>query len=109
MERRQSDGELIDSFPISAAPVVYCPPSLADVAMRVADAGEQAQLGRNVSIVQRKGYTSDEELDDLESPLTSILDKMPPMPTTENGRGKEPVRDSGVSVRYELLRQVWSV
>eukprot|EP00268_Persea_americana_P042813 TRINITY_DN4288_c0_g1_i1.p1 TRINITY_DN4288_c0_g1~~TRINITY_DN4288_c0_g1_i1.p1 ORF type:complete len:822 (+),score=204.43 TRINITY_DN4288_c0_g1_i1:453-2918(+) len=105
LECRQSDGELIDSFPVCAAPTVYCPPSLADVVDKVADIGGQAELGRNVSIVERKGYKSDEELDDLESPLTSVIDKMPPTSTTGNGRRKELACDSGESVRYELLRQ----
>lgn len=76
---------------------------------KVGDIGGQAELGRNVSIVERKGYKSDEELDDLESPLTSVIDKMPPTSTTGNGRRKELACDSGESVRYELLRQVWSL
>ncbi|XP_077214759.1 uncharacterized protein LOC143849578 [Tasmannia lanceolata] len=109
LERRQSDKDLISSFPCAAAPVVYCPPSLSDVAKKVADAGGLVPLGRNASIVQRKGYTSDEELDELDSPLTSIIDKMPPSPVTGNGRTKEKPHYSGTSVRYELLREVWSV
>ncbi|KAJ6300497.1 hypothetical protein OIU76_021315 [Salix suchowensis] len=77
------------NFPYTAAPVVYTPPSSADVAEKVAEAGTQSQLSRNVSAVQRKGYTSDEELEELDSPLTSIIGKLPASPAImANGNGK---------------------
>ncbi|XP_058073550.1 uncharacterized protein LOC131222488 [Magnolia sinica] len=111
LERRKSEGDSISSFPCSAAPIVYSPPLLADVAEKVADAGGQAELGRNASLVQRRGYTSDDDLDEVESPLTSIIDKLPPSPPIPNGNGKlkETVRSNGEGVRYQLLREVWSV
>ncbi|XP_042492090.1 uncharacterized protein LOC122071756 isoform X2 [Macadamia integrifolia] len=112
VERRLS-GDSVSSFPHTAAPVVYTPPSLLDTAEKIGDIGGTPQLERNVSMVQRKGYTSDEELDELESPLTSIIDKMPPSPTIGNGNGngkhKQDTGHSGGLVRYELLREVWSV
>ncbi|XVF07300.1 hypothetical protein REPUB_Repub06bG0126100 [Reevesia pubescens] len=112
VERRLS-GESARSFPCTAAPVVYTPPSSADVAEKVANAGGKSQLSRNASVVQRKGFTSDEELEELNSPLTSILDKLPLSPTiVANGRanGKhEHGSYGGVNARYELLREVWSV
>ncbi|KAJ8643547.1 hypothetical protein MRB53_005295 [Persea americana] len=109
LERRQSDKDLLSSFPCCAAPVVYCQPSQAEIAEKVADVAGQSQLGRNASIVQRRGYTSDEELDELEFPLTCIIDKMPATPTAGNGRHGEAVCVGSGSVRYELLREVWSV
>lgn len=99
------------SFPYTAAPVVYTPFS-ADVAEKVAETGGKSQLSRNASAVQRKGYTSDEELEELNSPITSIIDKFPLSPTIiANGRvnGKHEVEGYGaVNARYELLREVWS-
>ncbi|XP_043693638.1 uncharacterized protein LOC122644101 isoform X2 [Telopea speciosissima] len=113
VERRLSDGELVGNFPCTAAPVVYTPPSLLDATEKIGDVGGKSQLERNMSMVQRKGYTSDEELDELESPLTSIIDKMPPSPTIGNGNGngkhKQDTGYSGGLVRYGLLREVWSV
>ncbi|KAJ6749754.1 hypothetical protein OIU85_000393 [Salix viminalis] len=100
------------NFPYTAAPVVYTPPSSADVAEKVAEAGTQSQLSRNVSAVQRKGYTSDEELEELDSPLTSIIGKLPASPAMmANGNGKHKEYAAGDSIanaRYELLREVWS-
>lgn len=101
------------NFPYTAAPVVYTPPSSADVAEKVAEAGAQSQLSRNVSAVQRKGYTSDEELEELDSPLTSIIGKLPASPAImANGNGKHKecaaAGDSIANARYELLREVWS-
>ncbi|KAM7524550.1 hypothetical protein LguiA_014452 [Lonicera macranthoides] len=104
IERRLS-GETAGSFPYAAAPVAYKPPSSADVAEKVAEAGGKSHLARNASVIQRKGYTSDEELEELDSPLTSIIDKLPPSPSIslENG-DREHI---GVNTRYELLREVW--
>ena len=84
-----------ESFPYAASSVTYKPPSTMDVAEKVAEAA--GKLSRNVSMIQRKGYTSDEELEELDSPLTSIVDK-----TSE-------FNDSATSnARYNLLRQVWA-
>lgn len=64
--------------------------------------------------MQKKGYTSDEELEDLDSPLNSITDKWQSSPTSaSNGNGNgskhmEHAARSAMSVRYELLREVWS-
>ncbi|BBH07385.1 nucleolar protein gar2-related protein [Prunus dulcis] len=109
VERRLS-GESARSFPYTAAPVMYSPPSSADVAEKVSEAGGRSQLERNVSAVQRKGYTSDEELEELDSPLTSIIDKLPSSPTiVANGNGKhEHTGHACTNARYELLREVWS-
>ncbi|XP_014496094.1 uncharacterized protein LOC106757809 isoform X1 [Vigna radiata var. radiata] len=107
IERRLSS-EAGRSFPYVAAPVVYKPPSSGNVAEKVAEAGGKSHLGRNVSDVQRRGYTSDEELDELDSPLTSIIDKLPSSPSvTHNGKGSH--KEQGTNSRYQLLREVWSM
>ncbi|KAJ4977587.1 hypothetical protein NE237_008367 [Protea cynaroides] len=115
VERILSGRESVSIFPCTAAPVVYTPTSLLDSREKVGDGRGKSQLERNVSIVQRKGYTSDDELDELDSPLTYIIDKMPPSPTIVNGNGNgngKHKQDSSYSrglVRYELLHEVWSV
>ncbi|KAG8047750.1 hypothetical protein GUJ93_ZPchr0008g12001 [Zizania palustris] len=96
-------------FPCIAAPIVYRPPSLLDVAEKVADTGGSGELDRRASMVQRRGYTSDDDLDDLGSPLASLVDKSaPPSPsnsiahfTVQRGAAME-------NARYTLLREVWS-
>ncbi|KAF2307827.1 hypothetical protein GH714_032194 [Hevea brasiliensis] len=99
-------------LPLYSCPVVYTPPSSADVAEKVAEVGSRSQLSRNVSTVQRKGYTSDEELEELDSPLTSIIEKLPSSPSiVSNGNGNGNTEHAGYGVtnaRYELLREVWS-
>lgn len=111
VERRLS-ADSASSFPFTAAAVVYAPPSSADVAQKVADAGQKLQLLKNVSVVQKKGYTSDEELDELDSPLTLVVEKMMASPTVvANGNGKhvEQAGHAGFNARYDLLREVWSM
>ncbi|KAI9392182.1 hypothetical protein POPTR_006G056800v4 [Populus trichocarpa] len=102
-------GDAARNFPYTAAPVVYTLPSSSDVAV----AGTKSQLSRNASSVQRKGYTSDEELEELDSPLTTIIEKLPSSPTimangNGNGKHKEHAGDLVANARYELLREVWS-
>ncbi|KAK1314534.1 hypothetical protein QJS10_CPA06g01770 [Acorus calamus] len=108
VERRLSDNDPLCVFPCTASPVTYAPPSPFDVAMKVADAGGKAELGRNTSNVQKKGYSSDEELNDVESPLTSIIDRTPlSSPIASNGIRKATTTAQS-NLRYELLRVVWS-
>nr|GLL36570.1 uncharacterized protein LOC109182259 isoform X1 [Ipomoea trifida] len=111
IERRLSSAEsMSSSFPYPAAPVVYTPPSLADIAEKVAEVDRKSQFSRTPSSIQRKGYTSDEELDEIDSPLASIVDKTSSA-HSENGNGN--IKDDenkgslGSNARYELLREVW--
>ncbi|XP_010508591.1 PREDICTED: uncharacterized protein LOC104785140 [Camelina sativa] len=92
------DGKLSEtSFPYGASSISYMPPSTMDIAEKVAEA--TGKLSRNVSMIQRKGYTSDEELEELDSPLSSIVDK-----------GSDFTAGSTTSnARYKLLREVWGL
>lgn len=95
----QSDGDgkvSEESFPYEASSVSYMPPSTMDVAEKVGEAA-QGKLSRNVSMIQRKGYTSDEELEELDSPLTSIVDKSSDFICSETTS----------NARYKLLREMW--
>ncbi|ONK80800.1 uncharacterized protein A4U43_C01F21900 [Asparagus officinalis] len=103
LERHPSeDNDLINSFPCLASPLIYSPPSAANVTEKVADTSGKANLDRSASIIQRKGYTSDEDLDDLDSPLTSIINKSI---LVEERTDKE---SKHANIRYKLLREVWS-
>ncbi|AQK41448.1 hypothetical protein ZEAMMB73_Zm00001d024535 [Zea mays] len=76
-------------------------------AERAADIGGGAKLDRKASMVQRRGYTSDDNLDDLDSPLASLIDRSTP-PSPSNGFAHFSAR-RGVSMentRYTLLREV---
>lgn len=111
IERRLSSAESMSSFPYPAAPVVYTPPST-DIAEKVTEVDRKSQFSRTPSSIQRKGYTSDEELDEIDSPLSSIVDKTSSSSAhSENGNGDlkddENKGSLGSNARYELLREVW--
>ncbi|KAM0871993.1 hypothetical protein ACQ4PT_039031 [Festuca glaucescens] len=106
---RSAENHLISTFPCTAAPVVYRAPSLEDAAEKVADTSGNAEVDRRASMVQRRGYTSDDDLDDLSSPLMSLYDRSSP-PSPCDGVAHLSTRQEGSisNVRYELLREVWS-
>ncbi|XP_057482273.1 uncharacterized protein LOC130769110 isoform X2 [Actinidia eriantha] len=96
----------VTNFPCSAAPVVYLAPSAASVAGIIGDVRNQPQLRRSGSSVLKKSYTSDDELDELDSPLTAIIDSFQGSPTTKpSWISKE--HGSRNTIRYGLLREVW--
>ncbi|KAF8095795.1 hypothetical protein N665_0322s0016 [Sinapis alba] len=102
------------SFPYAASPVLYIPPSSTKVAEKIAEVGRDiSRMLRTASVIQRKGYTSDEELDELDSPLTFVIDKVSvSLSSGHNGKVKQKDEQEGemvVNVRYELLREVWSM
>ncbi|CAD6224432.1 unnamed protein product [Miscanthus lutarioriparius] len=108
---RFTEKDMISTFPVTAAPVVYCPPTLEDVAEKVSDtACGNPELDRRGSMVQRRGYTSDDDLDDLELPLASLYDKSNPPSPCNNGVTHFSTRQgaSMENVRHDLLREVWS-
>ncbi|RCV31759.1 hypothetical protein SEVIR_6G211200v4 [Setaria viridis] len=106
---RCTDKDVISAFPCIAAPVVYCAPSTLDAAEKVADIGGGAKLDRKASLVQRRGYTSDDDLDDLDSPLASLIDRSaPPSPSNGIAHFSAQRGASMENARYTLLREVWS-
>jgi hypothetical protein len=108
LRERFTEKDVISTFPVIVAPVVYCPPSVEDVAEKVAGTGcGNAELDRSGSVVQRRGNASDDDLDD---PLASLYDKSAP-PSPCNGVAHSSTRQGNTSVanaRYGLLRDVWS-
>ena len=69
---------------------MYKPPPI-NVAERVCEAGGNTELNRKV-------YTSDEEVEELDSSPTFTIGKFPPFPIGE---------ENGIA-RYQLLHEVWS-
>ncbi|RZR74799.1 hypothetical protein BHM03_00043803 [Ensete ventricosum] len=103
--RRVSDKEVTGGIPCAAAaPVVYLPPSADDVAEKVGDVGGKAELERRGSMVQRKGYTSDEDVDVLDTPLAHIMDKTP-APLSPSPAAEPHEESSTSNSRYNLLRE----
>ncbi|XVE67731.1 hypothetical protein DITRI_Ditri09bG0012100 [Diplodiscus trichospermus] len=97
----------ITNFPCVASPPVYSPPSATSVAI-IGEVGNQSQLRRSGSSVHRKSYTSDDELDELKSPLASIFDngfRWSPVQSKPNWISKGNGYQN--AIRYELLRDVW--
>ncbi|KAB1211752.1 hypothetical protein CJ030_MR6G015025 [Morella rubra] len=100
--------ESLMNFPCTAAPIVYSAPLTASVANVIGDVGSQPHLKRSGSSVLRKSNTSDDELDELNSPLAPILiagSRSSAVPTKPAWIAKGNVNQN--VVRYELLRNVW--
>ncbi|KAL6644570.1 hypothetical protein ACP70R_016178 [Stipagrostis hirtigluma subsp. patula] len=105
---RCTDKDVTTTFPCIAAPIVYRAPSTLDAAEKVADIGGVAKLDRKASMVQRRGYTSDDDLDDLDSPLASLIDRSaPPSPSNGIAHFSAQRGASMENTRYTLLREVW--
>ncbi|XP_042494370.1 uncharacterized protein LOC122073803 [Macadamia integrifolia] len=98
----------LKSFPCTATPIVYSPPSATSLAGFIGELGSQSQLRRSVSSVLRKSYTSDDELDELDSPLASIISDSFRGSTSSTVTGLKQNKNGGHTVvRYQLLREVW--
>ncbi|KAH9792042.1 C2 NT-type domain-containing protein [Citrus sinensis] len=107
-EDLEAGEESITNFPCIAAPPLYTPPSADSAASSIGDFGSNSQLRRSGSSVVRKSYTSDDELDELNSPLASIFissSRSSPVPTRPSRISKGNNNQS--AVRYELLRDIW--
>lgn len=107
-ENLDAETESVASFPFSATPTLYSPPPAAASLIGIIGEVGSPSLLKSGSSVLRKSYTSDDELDELDSPMTSILienSQASPRSLTANsmlkGKGGRKV------VRYQLLRQVW--
>ncbi|GAV87826.1 NT-C2 domain-containing protein [Cephalotus follicularis] len=97
----------ITSIPCISTPTVYSPPPAASLTSIIGEVGSQPLL-RSASAVLKKPYTSDDELDELDSPINFIFidnSRLSPTSTASNwiprGNGGRKV------VRYQLLQEVW--
>ncbi|KAF8390615.1 hypothetical protein HHK36_025142 [Tetracentron sinense] len=104
----ETEEETITNFPCNATPTVYSPPSAASLAGFIGEVGSQSQLRRSRSSVLRKSYTSDDELEELDSPLSSIIiDSIRASPTSTIPNWMPRGNSGRNAVRYQLLREVW--
>jgi len=100
--------EFVNNFPCIAGPIVYSPPIPSSIASIVGEMGSKHHLRRNRSSIVRKSHTSDDELEELKSPLSSIFlsaSSSPKVSTKSSFKVKEISNQS--PLRYELLRDVW--
>ncbi|XP_004495366.1 uncharacterized protein [Cicer arietinum] len=94
----QDDEGSITSFPCSAGSTSYAPPPASSVVGMLQEVGTPSL--RSGSFVLKKLYTSDDELDELDSPLSAL--------GMDDPKKKFAVVKGGRKVvRYELLREVW--
>ncbi|XP_020582309.1 uncharacterized protein LOC110025949 [Phalaenopsis equestris] len=108
VERRLSETEQMYILPRTSAQVVYTPISLPDFVEELVEAESKSpKLKRNSSMVMRRGYTSDEDLDDLVDPIASFIDRTPPVSPAIAGERLLHKQVSVSNLRYSLLRQVW--
>ncbi|KAK7344041.1 hypothetical protein VNO77_13260 [Canavalia gladiata] len=92
----------ITSFPCSAGSTFYGPPPASSVVGMLKEVGTQPLLKRG-SFLLKKLYTSDDELDELDSPFSAIGMDDSSLSSTE----KFLVKGDRKVIRYELLREAW--
>ncbi|TKY51914.1 hypothetical protein E2542_SST23434 [Spatholobus suberectus] len=99
----QDDEGSITSFPCSAGSTFYAPPPASSVVGMLQEVGTKTSL-RSGSFVLKKLYTSDDELDELDSPLSALgMDD-----SSLSSKDKFALVKGGRKVvRYELLREAW--
>ncbi|XP_048128298.1 uncharacterized protein LOC115751073 [Rhodamnia argentea] len=101
--------ESVADYPYVAAPVIYTPPLASTVGGIIGEVVADSQLRRCGSSVIRKSYASDDELDELNSPLASIFIDGPrssPVLTKPSWTSKQNANQN--TTRYDLLREVWT-
>ncbi|XP_074577804.1 uncharacterized protein LOC141834328 [Curcuma longa] len=84
----------------NASPVIYSPPSIISIKSFIGEI-QATSLTRTGSSVVRKCHISDDELEEFDSPLSSIMDK------SFSPRSENKANDNFSSIRYQLLREVW--
>ncbi|KAF8018462.1 hypothetical protein BT93_H3372 [Corymbia citriodora subsp. variegata] len=101
------DEQLITSIPYIASPTEYAPPPASSLGTIIGEMGNQP-LSRTKSSVLRKSYTSDDELDELDSPIGSIIhDGGQVLPTSPLPNWMLERKSGRKLVRYRLLKEVW--
>ncbi|MCL7050643.1 hypothetical protein MKW94_030945 [Papaver nudicaule] len=99
--------EYMENFPLNATPITYQPPSADSLVNIIGEVGKENQLTRSGLSVVRKSYTSDDELDELDSPLNSIIfENSQSSSSTQRWMATREYVVQQVS-RYQLLREVW--
>ncbi|PIA33697.1 hypothetical protein AQUCO_04000035v1 [Aquilegia coerulea] len=97
-EDRNEDEDFIfiRCIPCNAARIAYLPPAAASIASVL------SEMRINKSLAFQKSTTSDDDLDEVDSPLSSIIFY------SNSLAFRKPMENEGESlVRYQLLREVW--
>lgn len=94
---------LIKKFPCDAFPISYNPPSPAFVNGLIGKSGIQIKLKRCVSFLLSRGQSSDEELQELESLLSSIIIDSRQLSSSE----EKDVNILDKPARFVFLHEVW--
>ncbi|KAK4712686.1 hypothetical protein R3W88_007199 [Solanum pinnatisectum] len=105
-EPSEAEDDSVTNYPCTAAPVAYMPPPIASVAGMLGDGYSYSMLTRSASSVLKKSYTSDEELELLDSPLNFIISDGTEASHSLAKQSSMP-KSSGRQ-RYQLLREVWN-
>ncbi|KAG2301939.1 hypothetical protein Bca52824_030590 [Brassica carinata] len=99
----EEDNGCIIDFPCAASPTVYLMPSTESI-RRFIEELNNPSLSESGSSVYKKQYTSDDELDDLDTSIDSIISAPGTTGSSEwmpKGYGRRK------TVRYQLLREIW--
>ncbi|PKA54501.1 hypothetical protein AXF42_Ash000335 [Apostasia shenzhenica] len=99
-----NDKGTVRTVPCSAYPITYSPPSVSAIESIIRGFRSKPDLNRVGSLsVFRKSHTSDDELDELDSPLSAIILDRSSSPA-EMAAEKMSIWPS---FRHQLLRDVW--
>ncbi|OIT05959.1 PREDICTED: uncharacterized protein LOC109207238 [Nicotiana attenuata] len=101
----EAEDDSVTNYPCVAAPVAYIPPPISLVTDMLGDISSYSQLTRSGSSLLKKSYTSDEELEQLDSPLSFIINDGPEA-SQSLAKPSWMTKGSGRQ-RYQLLREVW--
>ncbi|VVB01974.1 unnamed protein product [Arabis nemorensis] len=99
----EEDNGSIIVFPCAASPTVYLMPTVDSIKRFIGEMNNPA-LSETGSSVFKKQYTSDDELDDLDTSINSIFSAPGTTNSSEwmpKGYGRRKI------VRYQLLREIW--
>uniref|UniRef100_A0A7N0TDK7 Uncharacterized protein n=1 Tax=Kalanchoe fedtschenkoi TaxID=63787 RepID=A0A7N0TDK7_KALFE len=103
-EANEFGEDCISHVPCAASPPVYLPPSADSIAGIIGETGNPELIKSGFSFL-RKSYTSDDELEELHSPLSFIVMDGFGSSGASKQRLKKPKKPDGL--RYQLLREVW--
>lgn len=97
---------MITSFPYAGNSTKYSPPPAALLSC-VGEVGRQVLKSSRLSTL-KKSYSSDDEVDELDSPLTTIIPDSCQISSVLARLSLMPKEKGGTdAIRYRLLRDIW--
>ncbi|KAG9150615.1 hypothetical protein Leryth_008092 [Lithospermum erythrorhizon] len=105
-EPQDASGKCLSSFPCSASATIYSPPSPTSVMEYAGEIGCRGMKKVSSSVLERS-YFSDDDLTELDSPLSSIvIDNLHGCRTLAKSSWETKGNGSRNVIRYKLLREV---